>query len=75
MDPLALITMRSACRSASQCAAFDVLFQSCFPGDPDRQIRKVFDVLKARNKSLLHPYNLMYQFRSVLSIMMMTLKQ
>ncbi len=62
MDPLALITLRSTCRSASQCAAFVVLFLSCFPGDPDGLIKKVFDVLKARNKSLLHPYDLQFAF-------------
>ena len=39
-----------------------MLFQSCFPGDPDGRIRTVFDVLKAGNKSLIHPYDLMYEF-------------
>ncbi len=41
---------------------FDKLFHASFPGDPDGQIRKVFDVLKAGNKLLIHPYDLMYSF-------------
>jgi hypothetical protein len=39
-----------------------MLFHSYFPDDPDGKIRKVFDVLKAGNKLLIHLYDVMYLF-------------
>ncbi len=56
------MTLQSACESATQRESFDILFRSYFPGDPDGQIRQMFDVLKAGNKALIHPYDLMYLF-------------
>ena len=62
MDPLTLITLRGTCKTSEQCQLFDKLFQSYFPGDPDGQVRKVFDVLKGGNKLLMHPYDVIYSF-------------
>ena len=62
MDPLALITLQETCKIAEQCDLFDKLFGASIPGDPDGQVRKVFDVLKAGNKLLIYPYYVMYSF-------------
>ena len=62
MDPLTLITLRGTCKTCEQRQLFNKLFQSYFPGDPDGQVRKVFDVLKGGNKLLMHPYDVIYSF-------------
>jgi hypothetical protein len=60
MDPLALIMLQGTCKTSDQHDCFDTLFHSYFPGDPDGQIRKVFDVLKTGNKLLIHPYGVIH---------------
>jgi hypothetical protein len=62
MDPLTLITLHSTCKTCEQHQLFDKLFQSYFPGNPDGQVRKVFDVLKGGSTLLMHPYDLIYSF-------------
>ncbi len=62
MDPLALIVLQGTCKTSDQYDFFDMLFHSYFPDDPDGQLRKVFDVLKAGKKLLIYLYDVMYLF-------------
>lgn len=60
MDPLMLVTLRSAIKGCYQREAFDKVFSSCFPLDPDERICKVFNIIMKSIKSTVHPCYLMY---------------
>ena len=40
--------------------AFDHMFQTLNPSDPNGNIRRCLDVLKGNNASLLRPYDILY---------------
>jgi hypothetical protein len=60
MDPLALIAVQNSIRSSSQYNAFDHMFQTLNPSNPNGNIGRYLDVLKGIDASLLHPYNILY---------------
>ena len=55
-----MIAVRNAIRSPSQHNAFDHMFQTLSPIDPNGNIRRCLDILKGNDSSLLHPYNILY---------------
>jgi hypothetical protein len=62
MDPLMLISLRSAMKSSIQKDAFDQAFSPYFSLDQEGVVRKNFDVMTKNSTGMIHPFNLIYAF-------------
>lgn len=75
MDPLALIAVQNSIRSSSQYNAFDLMFQTLNPSDPNGNIERYLDVLKGNDVSLLHPYDILLWVAIFLSQLQIQVEQ
>jgi hypothetical protein len=57
MDPIMMMMLWNACKSVNKRNTIDKVVQSTFPGDPERNYRCFFDVLKKDNKDMIHAYD------------------
>jgi hypothetical protein len=65
-----LITLCSAIKGCYEREAFDELFSSCFPLDPDGMTRKAFDVVIGGSNRILHPCEFLYFLLHVVVVTM-----
>jgi hypothetical protein len=64
MDPLMLISLRSAMKRSIQLMAFDQAFSSYFSSDQDGVAQKKIDITTKNSTTMIHPFNLIYAFAS-----------